>query len=108
MSSNTIIKQNKNDSILSWLSQYDTLVVFGGFFITTIITIILTGLFHAGDSVRTNVLFNFICGFIMSFVFIWLIFKFMGSNIVFFGKTIDFGMIVYIFIVLFVVFIFGN
>ena len=108
MTSNTLLKSKVQPNTISWISQYDSLVVFGGFSIAIIGTIIFTGLFHAGDSVRSNLLFNSICGLGMALLFIWLIFKFMGSQIVVFGKKIDVGMIIYVFIVLFVVFIFGN
>ncbi len=108
MSSNTNLKSKVQPNTISWISQYDSLVIFGGFSIAIIGTIIFTGVFHAGDSVRSNLLFNSICGLGMAVLFIWLIFKFMGSQIVVFGKTIDVGMIVYVAIVLFVVFIFGN
>ncbi len=108
MSSNTSLKSKVQPNTISWISQYDSLVIFGGFSIAIIGTIIFTGVFHAGDSVRSNLLFNSICGLGMAVLFIWLIFKFMGSQIVVFGKTIDVGMIVYVAIVLFVVFIFGN
>jgi len=108
MSSNTSLKSNVQPNTISWISQYDSLVIFGGFSIAIIGTIIFTGVFHAGDSVRSNLLFNSICGLGMTLLFIWLIFKFMGSQIVVFGKKIDVGMFVYISIVLFVVFIFGN
>jgi len=110
MSSNTIVqpKSSKGSNLISWITQYDSLVVFGGLGIAILGTIILTGLFHAGPVVRTNLLFNAICGFGMSFVFIWLIFKFMGSQIVILGKSFDVGMIVYIFIMCFIIFILGN
>ena len=108
MSSNTSLKSKVQPNTISWISQYDSLVIFGGFSIAIIGTIIFTGVFHAGDSVRTNLLFNSICGLGMAALFIWLIFNFMGSQIVVFGKTIDVGLIVYIFIILFIVFIFGN
>ena len=108
MSSNTSLKSKVQPNTISWISQYDSLVIFGGFSIAIIGTIIFTGVFHAGDSIRSNLLFNSICGLGMAVLFMWLIFKFMGSQIVVFGKSIDVGMIVYIFIILFIVFIFGN
>ena len=108
MALNTINKKNNNMSSSSWITQYDSLVIFGGFGIAILGTIVFTGLFHAGDTIRTNVLFNFICGFLMTILFIWLIFKYMGSEIVIFGKHFDIGMIVYIFIILFIIFVFGN
>ena len=107
-SANTIAKPKTDKGLLGWITQYDSLVVFGGLGIAVMATIIFTGLFHAGDVVRTNLLFNVICGFGMAFLFIWLIFKFMGSQVVIMGKSFDVGMVVYIFIVCFVIFVLGN
>jgi hypothetical protein len=109
MSSNTTITKPQSDSgLLFWLSQYDSLVIFGGFGILVLVTIILTGLFHAGPIVRTNLLFNAAGGLLMGFAFIFIILRFMGAKIVILGKSFDVGMIVYIFIVCFVIFILGN
>jgi hypothetical protein len=106
---NTIINpSNSKSGLISWITQYDSLVIFSMFSIAIITTIIFTGIFHAGPVVRTNLLFNAIGGIILAIVFIWLIFRFMGSNIVIFGKSFDVGMVVYIFIVCFVIFVLGN
>lgn len=108
-SSNTITKPNKStNNFLDWITQYDSLVIFGMGFVAIMATIIITGLFHSGDSVRKNILFNAICGLAMAAGFVWLIYKFMGTKITIFGKSIDFGMLVYVCIILFIVFIFGN
>ena len=101
-------KTSKTAGFLGWITQYDSLVVFGGMGIALMATIIFTGLFQAGPMIRSNVLYNAIGGIILAITFIWLIFKFMGSQIVIFGKSFDVGMVVYIGIVCFVVFIFGN
>jgi hypothetical protein len=109
MSSNTIVKPTSNKGgLISWLTQYDSLVVFTVFGIAVMSTIILTGLFQAGPVVRTNLLFNAMGGITLAIVFIWLIFRFMGSQIVIFGMPFDVGMVVYIFIVCFVIFVLGN
>ncbi len=109
MSSNTTITKPQSDKgFISLITQYDSLVIFGGFGIAVLGIIILTGLFHAGPIVRVNLLFNAAGGFIMSFGFIWIILKFMGAKIVIMGKSFDLGMMVYIFIVCFVMFILGN
>ena len=95
-------------SFLEWITNYESLVIFGGFGFVILITIILAGIFNAGPVVRDNVLYNAFGAFVMAGVFIYLIFTFMGSNFVFLGKTLDVGMIVYIGVVLFVIFVFGN
>ena len=108
MSSNTITKPSSNGGLISWLTQYDSLVIFSFFGLAVISTIILTGLFQAGPVVRTNLLFNAICAIALAVVLVMLIFRFMGSQIVIFGMPFDVGMVVYIFIVFFVIFVLGN
>ena len=108
MSSNTITKPGSNGGLISWLTQYDSLVIFSFFGLAVISTIILTGLFQAGPVVRTNLLFNAICAIALAVVLVMLIFRFMGSQIVIFGRPFDIGMVVYIFIVFFVIFVLGN
>lgn len=95
-------------SALEVITNYDSLVIFSIFFISVIVIIILTGLFHSGPIIRTNILFNALGGIVMAVVFVWLIFKFMGNRINILGIQFDIGMIVYIFIVCFVIFVFGN
>lgn len=99
---------NKGFSLMNFITQYDSLVVFGGLILLILATIILTGLFVAGPIVRTDLLFNAGGAFLISFLFIYVIFTFMGQHIVIFGVRFDVGMVLYILIVLFIMFILGN
>ncbi len=109
MSSNTtIVKPQSDKGLISWITQYDSLVIFGGFIILILATIILTGLFHAGPIIRTNLLFNAVGGLVMGFAFIWIILRFMGARIIILGRPFDVGMVVYIFVICFIMFILGN
>lgn len=94
--------------LIDWITQYDSLVVFGGLGGMIFLTVLYTGLFQAGPIVRTNVLFNAAMAIMMSAGFIWVIFHFMGAKLVIFGYPIDIGMIIYIAIVFFVMFVLGN
>jgi hypothetical protein len=108
---NTRITKSSSSSkggFIDWITNYESVVIFGGFIGVFAITIIFTGIFQAGDVVRSNLLYNSIGAFMMSFAFIYTIFNFMGSQIIIFGKTIDVGMIIYVSIILFVMFVFGN
>ena len=107
---NTIIRKSagNNGSFISWITQYESLVVFGGFGIAVMAAIILTGIFQAGPPIRANVLYNAFGAFALAAIFIYMIFNFMGSNVVILGKTIDTGMIIYVAIVVFVIFVMGN
>lgn len=107
--SNSIQKtSNKQGSFLDWITQYESLVVFVGFGVATMAAIILNGMFQAGPMVRTNLLYNAMGAFALALGFIYVIFSFMGSNVVIMGKTIDTGMVVYIAIIVFVIFVLGN
>jgi hypothetical protein len=109
MSSSSTIKVPKPETgIIAWITQYDSLVIFGGLIAVMFLTVLYTGLFHAGDMNRTNVLFNAAMAILMSIGFVYVIFIFIGQKIVIFGKSFDIGMVIYIFIVLFVIFILGN
>jgi len=100
--------KSKSKSFSDWVTNYDALVIFGGFGIVIIGTIILTGIFQAGDVVRTNLIYNAFGAFLMAFAFIYIIFNYMGTVMVILGKPVDIGMIIYVAIILFIMFVFGN
>ena len=108
MSNNKTLKASNKASFLDWITQYESLVIFGGFGVAILITIILTGIFQAGPSIRDNLLYNAMGALAMAGLFIYLIITFMGSQIIIFGQSFDVGMFVYIAIVLFVMFVLGN
>ena len=93
---------------LDWISNYESLVVFGGFGALIVGVVILSGIFQAGPEYRYNVLYNAFGAMIMAVAFIYTIFNFMGSKLLIFGKSVDVGMIIYVSIVLFIMFVFGN
>ena len=108
MNNNKKLKDTNKASFLDWITQYESLVVFGGFGAAILITIILTGIFQAGPSIRNNLLYNAMGAFAMAGLFIYLIITFMGSQVIILGQSIDVGMIVYIAIILFVMFVLGG
>lgn len=105
---NNISKKSNSGSIIDWITQYDSLVIFGGFGVAILGVIVLNGIFQAGPMVRTNLLYNAFGALILAAGFIYIILHFMGDKVVFFGKSIDIGMILYIAILIFIMFIFGN
>lgn len=107
---NVTRKKHNNDSggLIDWITQYDSLVIFGGLGCLVLITIVLAGMFDAGPVVRQNVLYNAVGGICMAMGFIYLIFAFMGEEVIILGEKIDMGMVIYIAIVLFVMFVLGN
>ncbi len=108
-SSGSIVKPaSRSSSFLDWVTKYEALVIFGGFGLAMVASIIFIGMFQAGPIVRDNVLFNIVIAFAMSVGFVYLIFRFMGSKIVVFGYPLDIGLVVYIAIIMYVIFILGN
>jgi len=99
---------SKSGSLIDFITEYESLVIFGGFGVAIMFTIIITGVFQAGPVVRDNLLYNAAGAMAMAFGFIYIIFKCMGTTIVILGKSVDMGMLVYMSIVLFVMFVFGN
>jgi len=97
-----------SSSFIDWVTQYESFVIFGGFSFVILVTIILAGIFQAGPPNRENLLYNAFGALIMAFAFIYIIFNVMGQQFVLFGKSIDIGMIIYIAIVLFIMFVLGN
>lgn len=104
----TKTSDSSGGGLIDWITQYDSLVIFGGFFGIIFLTVLYTGLFQAGSIIRKNVLFNGALAILMAFAFIWVIFHFMGAKISVFGKSFDIGMLIYISVVFFVMFILGN
>ena len=109
---NVARKKNNNDKggggLIDWITQYESLVIFGGLGCLVVITIVLAGMFDAGPIVRQNVLYNAVGAICMAIGFIYLIFAFMGEEVVILGESVDMGMVIYIAIVLFVMFVMGN
>lgn len=109
MSNNVSLKKSQqNMSLIDWITQYDSLVVFGGFGLAIMGIILFTGIFQAGPVVRKNVLYNALGAMVMAIGFIYIIFKFMGNQVIILGEQVDIGMIIYVAIVLFVMFVLGN
>ena len=106
-------KRNNNNtgnskSLIDSILEYESIVIFGGLGCAIIGTIILTGIFQAGPPHRDSVLFNSAGALFMGVGFIYIIITFMGSEIEIYGKKIDIGMIIYVAIVLFVMFVLGG
>ena len=57
---------------------------------------------------RSNTLYNALGAICMAIGFVYLIFTVMGDQVVILGNQIDIGMVIYIAIVLFVMFVLGN
>jgi hypothetical protein len=107
---NTTLKNTttlKQSTIWNLVSGYESLFLFGLLGVTIVAGIILTSIFEAGPSARSNLLFNAAGAIGIAVLFVYIIFKFLGDQIRIFGVKIDIGLIIYICIVLFVIFVLG-
>ena len=107
---NTTLKKTtivKPSTFWDYISGYESVFLFGLLGIIIVVGIILTSIFESGSSVRSNLLFNAAGAIGMAVLFVYIIFKFLGDQIRIFGIKIDIGLIIYICIVLFVIFVLG-
>ena len=107
-SNKTHNSKDNSKSLIDSLLEYESVVVFGGLGCAIIGTIILTGMFQTGPGQRDYVLFNALGALLMGVGFIYLILTFMGAKVNILGAELDVGMIIYVVIVLFVMFVLGN
>lgn len=76
--------------------------------LTIYAVIVLNGLFQQSSNIRDNILFSDLNSFMLGFIFIYVILKFMGEKMTILGKEIDVGLILYLGITIFVLFILGG
>lgn len=104
-----IIKSKQESGIFDFLLKNEMLLIIVGFFALVMIAVIVAGMYQKqpGDD-RDYVAFNQFNLIILSLCFVYIIFTFMNDKIDLFGKTFDMGMILYIAIVMFIMFILGG
>lgn len=95
-------------SLMKNLFLNDYLVVFGGFAIVILGAILITIFYDQTDSMRGNVLFNNILAVCMGIFFIYLVFTFMGQYITILQVRIDFGLILFLSLGVFIIFVLGD
>ena len=95
-------------SFINGLFKYDYLVIFGGFGIVFLSAILITILYDQTDSMRNNVLFNNLLAVCMGIFFIYLVFTFMGQYITILKVRIDFGLILFISLGVFIILVLGD
>jgi len=76
--------------------------------IIIIIALVAQTIYVNSADVRNNILFNSVGAIIVAIGFIILVFKFMGEYVTILGTQIDMGLILYIFIAIFVIFVLGG
>lgn len=97
-----------SNSIFNKLLQYDNFIVFGGFGFVILGSILITVLYEQSYNMRHNVLFNNTLAIVCGFSFIYLIFKFMGQQVKILQFEIDLGLLLFLTLGIFVVFVLGD
>ena len=114
MSSNTMpintttSKPGFSDDIASFFSEHSFLTIVFGFIIMVLFAVFISAKYDNVGSTRQNVVFSNINMIMMGFLFVYIIIKFAGEKINFFGKSFDMGLFLYIAIVFFIAFVFGG
>mgnify|MGYP001158211254 CR=1 FL=1 len=113
---NTGKNSNKNDEGKKPFSKTVSNFFFGSdiAFVSTLVfglifgaVLLMTALDQRVPPFRRQLVSNSM-GIILSLAFIYIIFKFMGQSVTILGKTFDFGMIIYILIIVLCVVIFSG
>lgn len=104
-----VVKSNQGGGIFDFILKNEMLLIIIGFFALVMVAVIVAGLYQnqPGDD-RDYVAFNQFNLILLSLCFVFIIFTFMNDKIVLFGKTFDMGMILYVAIVMFIMFILGG
>ena len=95
-------------AFINSLLEYDAFIVFGGFGMVILTAIMISVLYEEADNMRHNVLFNNAMAILMGFLFIYLIFTFMGQNITIFQVKIDLGLLLFLTLGIVIVFVLGD
>lgn len=98
---------NKSD-FFNYISNYESLVIFLGFFIILIIAIVISVFFQQYDSIRSSVVFNNINAVFLGLFFMYIVYVFMNEKFQIFGITIDMGLFLFISLAIFIIFILGD
>lgn len=99
---------NSGGGIFDFILRNEMLFIGIAFFAMIIVSVIVAGMYQNVPEERQNVAFNQFNLILLSLVFIYIIMTFMGQNIEIFGESFDMGMLLYIAIVMFIMFILGG
>lgn len=106
--SSKISKNNNNGGIFNFILKNEMLFIGIAFFAMIMVAVIVAGMYQNVPEERQNVAFNQFNLILLSLVFIYVIFTFMGQTIDIFGETFDMGMLLYVAVVMFIMFILGG
>ena len=108
MVNNKIGKNSNSGGIINFFLKNEMLLIGTAFFAMILVSVIVAGMYQNVEEERQNVAFNQFNLIPLSMVFIYVIMTFMGQTIDLFGETFDMGMLLYVAIVMFIMFILGG
>ena len=102
---NVGIKTNSG-GLIDYILRNEFLVISLGFIFMIAISVIVSALYQKEPDKRDSLVFRQVFTIILALMFVYIILSFMGETIVIFGETINMGLLLYIAICLFIMFIF--
>ena len=86
----------------------EVLLVFTMLGFLVIFAIIISGLYQNVSTERENVLFTQFNTILIAIIFVYIVLKFMGEKMTVLGKEFDIGLLLYISVVIFIIFVLGG
>ena len=108
LNTNTNINTSWSYSIMKFITKYDSLFIISGVIFLILIAILISAFFQQAKSYRHNVLFNNGLAIIMGIFFVYLVLSFMGHQVKFFMFSFDFGLLLFLTMAIFVIFVLGD
>jgi len=96
------------DTLSAFGANNPLFVIIGGIFTLFAVVIVINGLFQQSDNFRDNSVFNNLNSIIIGFGFVYLVLKFMGEKVRILGRDFEVGLLLYITITIFILFILGG
>lgn len=93
---------------LDYISNYESLVIFIGFSLVIIVAIVVSVLYQQVDNVRTSVVFNNINAVFLGLIFMYVTYVFMDEKFKIFGISIDMGLLLFLSMAVFIIFVLGD
>jgi hypothetical protein len=104
---NNNVKMNNNGGIFDYILKNEFLLLVFGFIAMVGVAVVVAVLYEKQPEDRESVAFTQFNLILLGLGFIYIIITFMGQTINILGKTFDMGMILYIAIVMFIMFMLG-
>jgi hypothetical protein len=101
------MKNSNNDGLFDFILKNEFLLLVIGFIILVGIAVVVAVLYEKQPEDRENLAFTQFNLLLLGMCFVYIIITFMGQEIDFLGKTFDMGMLLYLAIVVFIMFMLG-